>query len=135
MKTFWMTSWRDFVLYDPRIHLMEAYKFIYWEEKDGQEETIIIGWQEEFLRAYQWHPACHQDLAISAIAPNRKPDGAGYLHDGEVESWTSEGYKIETPENLRPRILELLGAEEIKKRSPSQEERKQEDLDTEDSPF
>ncbi|MFH1129502.1 MAG: hypothetical protein V1686_02085 [Patescibacteria group bacterium] len=109
MKALWLKSFDSFEPYDPKIHLAEAIRFIYWKEAENQEEIIMIGWPEEFREKQFTCNLCHQNLAIPGIAPKRKPDGVGNLMDGQIISWMSGGYIMDTPWRLHSRIMELLG--------------------------
>ena len=89
--------------YYPPAHSMEAYKFLYLI--DGDEEVLIVCSDEI---------AFHDQLALAYIGlgerfPKEKLQGAGELLDGYILRWSSESFRIRTPEDLKKRITELLG--------------------------
>jgi len=110
MKVLWQVSGTETIPYNKNIHLRDAQKFLYWEEKEGEnEEILLVGWPFGFSCRFELN---HGDLKSLKVAPRRMPDGAGAIFEGKVDRWTSYGLGlIDTPEKLRTRIKELLETE------------------------
>ena len=103
MNVFWLneTSMKLEVFKKTK-HSREVYKFLYWNVEG-----------EEILLAGPITPATkeHKDLSnfTADIVPNGlQPYGAGTMEEGRITSWGSSGFKIITPESVRPQIKEAL---------------------------
>lgn len=119
VEIFWVSR-DDVALYNKDEHSKKITKLLFWDVSPA----IIIAGNE---------PASHKSLAnmffnraaetknINA-AFNKKPIGGGSVirpsflsPKAETEiAWYSEGFKIQTPENLQEIIKILLGIEKIK---------------------
>lgn len=88
--------------YDPSKH--HGSKFLYFVDSDGVETLLVSS-----------NDSQHKDLLMDYERQNGPLDkanlrGAGQIGDGDggIKSWHSAGFNLRTPEELKPRILELL---------------------------
>ncbi|OGH59870.1 MAG: hypothetical protein A2725_02550 [Candidatus Magasanikbacteria bacterium RIFCSPHIGHO2_01_FULL_33_34] len=88
--------------YDPNIHKTRVNKFLYWD-------TLLITGPQEYhntlYKCYINNKDDQQLLSASGIL------GAGNCAYSKVVSWSSLGYRIKTPEDLKQTILDLLQME------------------------
>jgi|GEM_PF-2371128 hypothetical protein len=103
-------EYEDFL---PEKHLEISNRFLCIELSD-ESKMVVVGCLKLAV-----HDMLQQALDKSDIV-YRKIIGAGILKDGKVIRWISKGsiriQEIITPVNLRPKILEILGAKEIVKK-------------------
>jgi len=98
--------------YNPAKHLTKVWNFLYWKSLGGAGELMIVGDGNYGLK-----DASHQSLLSCSrkngcIPPLRVMDGAGNCMEmnGKISGWKSSGFEVVTPKDLRPLILEALGA-------------------------
>ena len=99
MKIYWVNHLIGVEDYDSEKHKLKMTRFNYWHK----EELIVAG-----------DLGGHYDNAQAAKKfvddiPDRKPEGAGSCSAGKTLRWNSYGYGIETPEDLKAIILDVLG--------------------------
>jgi hypothetical protein len=76
-------------------------RFVYLLDPAGNE-TVIVG-----------TPGAFHSMIVDAVSQTHDIDvsnveGAGYIYGSKVEQWHSTSYCLDTPDELKPRILELL---------------------------
>lgn len=95
------------VSYDPSQHYQYLYegKFLYFVQPNGEETLLVTGNSPE-------HKEMLQDFNNqNPLSRLEQADlrGAGSFYQFTVDSWYSIGFYFSTPDELQPRILELLG--------------------------
>lgn len=99
MKKYWLEGHR-IIEYKKEDHFSRVTKFLYWSS--DSEEILLAG----FLHS-------HTDLLRVAVNVELdEPDmiiGAGDAEGGFVRGWSSGGFEVSTPENIRAKIAEALG--------------------------
>lgn len=104
MKVLWFSYAKGWETYNPLIHSQLVCKFLYWAHQEG----ILLTGQLEVVTHRQ---LC--TLAMTAeLVPHDLPDGAGDAFNGQIDGWESRGFSLETPESLRPLIINALDLSE-----------------------
>ncbi len=82
-------------------------RFVYYRGGEGKDEILLVGRHKQ----YGW-PDMHVTLRRAFYGePVGTPydyDAAGSIKDGEIVAWHDLAHQVGTPEELRPRICELL---------------------------
>ena len=116
IEIFWVT--KDGILdYDSKEHLKNAHKFLYWENIGEYPAILLIG-NGDYGTGYDEHT----DLCICAIKHLKssqkqiikrmlitmKPAGAGVIKNNTIFRWSSYGFMITTPDNLKNKLEDLI---------------------------
>ena len=83
-----------------------AWKFLYWcDGGDGDPLLIVCG------RVLNEHANLLEAArALAVRLPQGAADGCGDVTtSGSILSWFSDGFRVDTPEDLKPAISDLLG--------------------------
>ncbi len=112
-KVFWITK-NGILNYNPEEHFKSAHKFLYWENKNECSAVLLIG-NGDYGTGYSEHTDLHkcavQHLKSSLQKQMRrmiiitKPVGAGVMKNNKIFLWSSYGFMVTTPNNLK-NILE-----------------------------
>jgi len=107
MKAFFVSG-EGVVPYNPGKHFRRLRNFLYW--KDGEEGLLVAG-DGSYYPGESGHKSllhCFRQRQHGySSTPSTTPDGAGNGGADEL-TWTSTGFDMETPENLRPEIEKAL---------------------------
>lgn len=114
--------WLDFrnkkvIPYDKNAHGECVEKFLGWISESG--ELAILTGELSPIYGITQHIKVHNaactiiDQIGESDILDKKPHIAGDCFMGKIIGWESEGYKVETPEYMRPVISEALGIPEI----------------------
>ena len=115
MKILWFWEKNGVEDYNRELHSDRLWNFLFWNGQEGEDDLLIAG-----DGGYD-HPgrASHNALAdrvrdrwTGGRLPTRKPDGAGNVSDRQFISWSSTGFGVNTPKDLRPIIAAALGVTE-----------------------
>jgi len=101
LKAEIITSARRVEPYDPREHT--PFKFLYYADNVGGELLLI----SESTSIPTDHKYILDIYGQTPLVSDLK--GAGCVLFGKIRSWSSYDQQIDTPDELKPRILELLG--------------------------
>lgn len=95
--------------YQPGEYANHCAKFLYYRREDV--EILLVGRNED-IRCEPIHSgireAFQSDPEMQIRTPSYYADGAGTIKDGRIIGWVSRGQRLDTPEELKPRIRELL---------------------------
>ncbi len=99
------------VPYDYRMHHEMARDFLFWQTGPEGKPLLVVG-----DAVYGFITIGHKGLLktakrLGAEVPDGNPDGAGRLGftSFRIDSWSSTGFKVDTPADLRPIIENALG--------------------------
>ena len=102
MKAFFV-DFPGCVPYEIKKHVKLVHKFLYWKDED----ILLVG-----SSRIESHPTIERHGREYAPPGRKNPDGAGEVLQDKIMYWDSTGFKIVTPEELRPKITEALGIED-----------------------
>ncbi len=90
--------------YDPRVHLLNAFKFLYWEAAGNAPAVLAVSSSFMHKTVRDMAQQLLPDFPLSS-----GPCAAGTLQNGKIVEWVSKSMHIETPTELRPAIHKALG--------------------------
>jgi hypothetical protein len=111
MKCFYMMYSGNevtIVLYDASQHTTPRQKFLYFVGEDGNE-TLLVSSNAGVEHKHMIEDFNRQSEDGQLNKSNLR--GMGRVYQRRVDSWYSAGFDLTTPEELQPRISELLGVE------------------------
>ncbi|HLD31001.1 MAG TPA: hypothetical protein VJB41_02280 [Patescibacteria group bacterium] len=106
MKVFWVPcNNEDVIPYEKKLlSFGEEFRFLFWE---GEDDILLVGAGKGFI-----HEEITRVFMEKTGRKLPKPNGAGSVDpkfDSKYIDWKSYGYGIETPKELRPKIMTALG--------------------------
>lgn len=109
VEIIWVSGVGGAVPYDAATHRVNAWNFLFWNIGDG---FLLVG--DGQYDGKECRDASHCSLAACAQehgvrVPAAPPDGAGNCVHGRITGWSSGGFDIKTPEDLRKPIASALG--------------------------
>lgn len=122
MKVLFLTKEGEIIPYVKEEHSSRVYKFVFWQKTHvtyghGGGPLLFVGETRGERRSEN---PDHYELAKQAFSNSRvgqfKPDGVGRCSviTGKILEWSSVGFNVSTPMELRTSIIEALGIEEDK---------------------
>ncbi len=86
------------VPYSPTRHRHSVRLLLYWHLPHANDIVIATDFSSHSLA---WSQARE---VLPRVAKMDKPNGIAEVHDGEIISWKSGYFSLETPEHFRPTI-------------------------------
>jgi hypothetical protein len=94
----------NFEVYDPKVHLDRLAKFLYWRGTATHDGTPVL-----IVGPSSYHSQLFRNAEQSLSLPSPKLlFGAGDVRDGIVNGWSSQGFELQTPDEVKPEILAAL---------------------------
>lgn len=107
VERWFVTRDAEVLPYDPAVHWEQVYKFLYFK---SEREMLLVS-----PMSVRYHMGVLDYYVIGARISLREKDklkmglrGAGMRYPSGGLDWSSEGFELDTPAELQPRIKELL---------------------------